>query len=358
MANLVLESLDIRPDVQKKAEISAFIKGSDITSRYRDLRCVTAVLQVTLRSPLNTCSLSLPRNLKLSELWELAFRLSKGLHAHFELQHCNARLAHSEDTMKLIINTDHPIFITPFDPVSSSGHISLHEDLCLVKVYDSSFERLVMSYWESKKTTHSLSSAVFRYYRAKFSIAPTSAVGKPVHFSNNLYCVGDGYFTSTTLDKPWEPLSNFFNHDNCIGSLSEEDCINPAEENPNSQKYRGPQHASFASGQSGPLVFKLALRRPKRSAMDRTRALTRLDVLKQMFDAFINGMLAYNLQTHIGLVTIGSKASVSQGITGAVENFRHKLSGMVASGDAALWDSESASIISLSAHICGLGNYA
>jgi NADH:ubiquinone oxidoreductase subunit 4 (subunit M) len=60
--------------------------------------------------------------------------------------------------------------------------------------------------------------------------------------------------------------------------------------------------------------------------------------LKQMFDAFINRLLAYSLQTHIGLMTFGIKASVSQGITDAVENFRHNLNNMAAAGDTAIWD--------------------
>jgi hypothetical protein len=90
LTNIVLESLDLRLDVQKrekKAEISAFPRGSDITSRYRNLGGVAAVLQVTLKSPLNTWSLSMPHNLKLSELWEIAYLFSKGRYAHFELQH-------------------------------------------------------------------------------------------------------------------------------------------------------------------------------------------------------------------------------------------------------------------------------
>jgi hypothetical protein len=69
--------------------------------------------------------------------------------------------------------------------------------------------------------------------------------------------------------------------------------------------------------------------------------LSRLDVLKQMFDAFINQILAYGFQTHIGLVTFGTKAVVSQKITNAVENFRHKLNDMHDGGDTALWDSKS-----------------
>ena len=57
-----------------------------------------------------------------------------------------------------------------------------------------------------------------------------------------------------------------------------------------------------------------------------------------MFDAFVNRLLAYNYQTHMGLITFQSSATVTQKITHAIENFRHKVNGMNAHGDTALWD--------------------
>jgi uncharacterized protein YegL len=74
-----------------------------------------------------------------------------------------------------------------------------------------------------------------------------------------------------------------------------------------------------------------------------------------MFDAFVNRLLAYNFQTHmgnaklispkmnnltslLGLITFSSTAKVSQNITHAVENFRYKVNDMKALGDTALWD--------------------
>jgi len=57
-----------------------------------------------------------------------------------------------------------------------------------------------------------------------------------------------------------------------------------------------------------------------------------------MFNAFVNRLLAYNYQTHMGLITFQSSATVSQKITHAIENFRHKVDGMKANGDTALWD--------------------
>ena len=58
-----------------------------------------------------------------------------------------------------------------------------------------------------------------------------------------------------------------------------------------------------------------------------------------MFDAYVNRLLAYNFQTHLGLVTSSNKSSLSQKIMNAVEQFRHKLNKVKASGDTAIWDS-------------------
>ena len=67
--------------------------------------------------------------------------------------------------------------------------------------------------------------------------------------------------------------------------------------------------------------------------------LTRLDVLKQMFEALINRILAYNYRTHVGLITVSSKPAVSMGISHVLENLRRATVNMKANGDTALWDS-------------------
>lgn len=76
----------------------------------------------------------------------------------------------------------------------------------------------------------------------------------------------------------------------------------------------------------------------KASRQNRERRLSRLDVLKQMFEAMINRMVAYSYKTHVGLVTFDSTAKVSQSITHVIENFRRSVENMHASGDTALWD--------------------
>ena len=54
--------------------------------------------------------------------------------------------------------------------------------------------------------------------------------------------------------------------------------------------------------------------------------------------ATINRMLAYNYQTHSGLITFASAPKVAMSISHVLENFRRSTQDMVAEGDTALWD--------------------
>ncbi|KAH7087509.1 hypothetical protein FB567DRAFT_346883 [Paraphoma chrysanthemicola] len=340
LTNLVLNSLDLRSNTQKKGEIAAWISGSDITSRYKNLRGDSGMLRVSIKSPLNTWSLLLPRNLKQQELWELSFRLTKGRYTQFELQHRNSRLAPSQQSIGASVNTDHPVFITPLETTPSSARNDATEELCLVKVYhDSSYDRVIASFWEPKKTTRSLASVVFRYYRQKFMMNNSTTVDKPFAFWTGLRNIGDNHLRGTVLDGPWQPLSRFFTRSSATGSLKDESCVDMGDEADDDMEDDSSDQGFTVGTSDRPLVFKVALGRPSQSAAKRTTTLSRLDVLKQMFDAFINRLLAYNFQTHIGLITFGTTASVSQDITNAVENFRHQLNNMSAKGDTAVWDS-------------------
>jgi len=316
--------------MQKKEEITAFLNGSDIISRYNSLRWDSNLLRVSLKSPLDTWSLLLPRNLKLKELREIAFRLTKGRYSNFELQHRNARLPSSATIIGSAVSPDHTVFITPEASKTMSRGSYGTEELCLVKVFDRTFHKIVVSFWEPKMSTRSVGSLVFRYYRAKFTANPTTAVEDAFVLWTGICDVGDGQLNGSVIKGYWGRLSEYFNLTHATGTLTDDSCVDKKDEN-------GASHRSLGGTQ--PLVLKVALAGPPGSSKRERNQLSRLDVLKQMFDAFINRLLAYNFQTHIGLVTFGTKASVSQGITNAVEDFRHKLNNMVPSGDTAIWDS-------------------
>ncbi|KAF2824079.1 hypothetical protein CC86DRAFT_421855 [Ophiobolus disseminans] len=330
LTNLVLSSLDLRPNVAKKEEVAMFLNGSDIISKYKSLRGNTHLMRVVLKSPINTWSLMLPRNLTLYELQEMAFRLTKWRHSDFELQHRNVRLPSTTAALGSLLNQDHTVFVTPLGGKATSIGSHGAEELCLVKVFDKTFDQIVVSFWEPKNSTRSVGSTVFRYYRAKFTANPTTAVEDSLVLWTQLRDVGDGQLNGTVIEGPWERLSQYLNATCATGTLTDESCVDKMDET---------TRVSNSTGSARTLVLKVALGRPPTNSRRERNQLSRLDVLKQMFDAFINRLLAYNFKTHVGLITFGTKASVSQGITNAVENFRHKLNSMAPSGDTAIWDS-------------------
>jgi hypothetical protein len=139
-----------------------------------------------------------------------------------------------------------------------------------------------------------------------------------------MYNIGDGDHSGQTVEH-WNRLSGLLNSEIATGSIHEE----PFSDD------RPPAHIRRGIA-TDTLVLKLGLGGPPSRSAHERKTLSRLDVLKQMFDAFINRLLAYNLQTHVGLVTFGTSASLSQGITHAVEDFRHHLNNMRATGDTAV----------------------
>ena len=277
-----------------------------------------------------------PYNLKAIDLWEIAFRLTKGRYTSYELQHRNARVQATQEPITDIINTAYEVFITPLEPTVSNDSSDV-EELCLVKVYGyPNYQDSVVSFWLPKHTTNSVASTVFRYYRQRFMDRPTCRVEQPFVFWTGIRHTGDGYNTGTTVKAHWKPISRFFNYHSSTGKLEQESMVDDPLNNDDSNDVN---REATAHGNL-PLVLKICLGKQPRNHTSKYRnTLSRLDILKQMFDAYVNRLLAYSFRTHLGLVTFSTKPSVSQKITHAVEDFRHKLNNMTAAGDTAIWDS-------------------
>ncbi|KAF2996796.1 hypothetical protein E8E13_000636 [Curvularia kusanoi] len=306
LTNLPLVSLDPRADAQTKQKIDAFIKGADLytAQNFKEMQVVT------MKYPLGSCTLRLPFTLTLARLHKLAFRLTKGRYTNFELRHKNAVT----------------FSITPLDSISPSD--AKPGEMCLIKVYAAWDDNSpICSYWEPRSVTKTLDSVIFRFNRQRFSAWSARDVIVPPVIWHNLYFTGDGHSRGTTT-MHWNPLNTLLSAQFATGSVNEERMIDD----------RSPAQ-SHRHSTSGPLVLKLRLGPKPSQSLKSHKTLSRLDVLKQMFDAFINRLLAYNFQTHVGLVTFSTTASVSQNITHAVENFRHQLNNTEAEGDTAIWDS-------------------
>ncbi len=126
-------------------------------------------------------------------------------------------------------------------------------------------------------------------------------------------------------------LSSFLNRYNATGVLKDEKVFDGDSDSEDIEMRD--------QDSTPPLVLKLWISgQPSESGGSKKRNLSRLDVLKTMFDAFVNRLLAYNFRTHMGLITFESSPKVSQNMTHAVENFRQKVNHMKPGGDTALWD--------------------
>jgi hypothetical protein len=109
-------------------------------------------------------------------------------------------------------------------------------------------------------------------------------VEDPFVIWHNIYSIGDGHNRGNTAVH-WEALSQLFNPQNATGSMSTDLMIDNSDFS---------NDTILARTATQPLVLKLSLgSEPLPDARQRT-TLSRLDVLKQMFDAFVNRMLAYS----------------------------------------------------------------
>ena len=325
--------------MQKKEQIETYLNASDILAKYAQPSNRSGVslhtTRIAFRSPLETRSIDVPHNLKAMDLWEIAFRLTKGRFTSYELQHRNTRVQATQEPITELINTAYEVFITPLEPTVSNNSSDI-EELCLVKVYcHTNYQDCVVSYWLPKQTTNSVSSTLFRYYRQRFMKQSTYQVEQPYVFWTGLRNAGDGQHRGRTVDNHWKPISRFFNTSSSTGKLEKEGMVDDTLADDSDDINRG----ASADGNL-PLILKIALgKQPRHRNSSIRNTLSRLDVLKQMFDAYVNRLLAYNFRTHLGLVTFSTKPSISQKISHAVENFRHKLNDMTAGGDTAIWDS-------------------
>jgi hypothetical protein len=223
LTNLVLVNNDLRPNVQLKEAVEAYFSCSDILSRPQTV-ANPKLMHVTFRSPLLTQSFNLPQDLKLRDLWEIAFRLTKGCYLDdYELQHQDARVPTSQDiTVRDVIHVNHEIFVTPLHATATTSPNANQatEELCLVKVYGRSYSKPEVSYWETMSTTKVSGSTVFGYYRQRFTLNPSTTVEEPFIFWLKLRHAGNNHKVVEHVKKHWASISRYFNAEYATGSLS------------------------------------------------------------------------------------------------------------------------------------------
>jgi Mg-chelatase subunit ChlD len=63
-----------------------------------------------------------------------------------------------------------------------------------------------------------------------------------------------------------------------------------------------------------------------------------MQVVKQIFDIFINRTIAYDYAHHIGLITFATTAREVQGIGAVINRLRDAVANITPCGNTALWD--------------------
>ena len=318
--NFILESMELTPNHRVKQSVDLWREGKDI--HLGNYGPSDDLIRVHFLSPLDTFVNRVLSNITLQDLYHQALRATKGRYRTFLLQHHNTILLPSSELARDYLPQRSTITVTPFEQgnvndLSNSGH----EDLYLIKVYNKSYKKMEFSYWESKANSKTLASIVFRYYRHYANVHRRLDTTVLSRIRTDIWHKGDEEYRGTTHDH-WESLLELLNSTKERGQLIDEPI------------YKQERNESHNSNQS--LVLKVLLRRQWKKRVP--RLLSRLDVLKQMFGAFIDRILAYGYQTHMGLVTFRSEPSLTQEITHAIENFRHELNNCKASGDTSLWD--------------------
>jgi hypothetical protein len=224
--------------------------------------------------------------------------MSKGRYSSFVLNHRNTLLIPSAEAAMPHISPVDTIVVTPIDAgVRWTAH-GANENMCLVKIY-LGYDNAVLSYWEPKATTKTLASVIFRYYRHSFRHKPWQAADESYTSWTDLTHSGDENYRGCTR-RHWEQLCLYFTREHATGLLDNEPVYTKED--------TGTQHPPIHHGMQ-PLVFKLTLGGAPSLANHKT--LTRIGVLKQTFDAYINRLLAHGYQTHLGLITFRSTTSLT-----------------------------------------------
>ncbi|KAK4500447.1 hypothetical protein PRZ48_008636 [Zasmidium cellare] len=322
-------SLEANEDVSQA--VAHWIEGRELVVDSRSTFAANGFPPVTLTfsSRIGQFQRKVSSSLTMQQLYQLVFRGLKARHLVFELAKGSTTLRPSHATVAsrgLRDGDEIVVRLADDDALAVSGSgastSSTSNDHVLVKVYD--YSRILCSYWVPRSTTKTMNSILWRFWRAHFKKYSALPRGEKVVWTD-LRNTGDNFMVGTPyLDPGQQQLSRFLTPLYCFGKLEDEKVYREVNEE------AGPHH--------GPLVLKVKIQdwQPEKNRED--SRLSRLDVLKQMFDALINRLIAYSFKTHVGLVTFDSDCRLHMAPSPTLENFRRATSAMVARGDTKLWD--------------------
>lgn len=263
-------------------------------------------------------------DITIEDLHRLAFRGFKGRHNIFQLAIDNgnrAILPSSQSASSVGIRNGDTITVRIADEddvVSAESSQARQLERALVKVYRKN-DAMSFAFWADRYTSQTVAGILWKHRRHSYETLG-SLPSEDLQVWTSMSDSGDGFSNGTPCQDSEAKLSRFFNRTHCFGHLQEESVFIGAH----------------PPSTTGPLVLKVQLNGIHRPST-RVR-LSRMDVLKQLFEAIINRVQGYGFNTHVGLVTFASEAAVSMPISRVIENFRRATSDMHAKGDTALWD--------------------
>ncbi|KAH7330116.1 hypothetical protein BKA65DRAFT_51346 [Rhexocercosporidium sp. MPI-PUGE-AT-0058] len=346
LTGLILENTELRSNGELSIRIKHWIGGEDVIGAIGETGPATrsgtssnGTITVRFFSRLGDFTRVVPKTMSVSDLYKVAFRGLKGRHPKFQMHCKNVFLAPSNSNLSSANILNNSIIHINAPEESSSANLSStdeFEELCLIKIYQS-VGQMLFSYWIPKKTTNTFASVIFKYWRFQAKNIGTLWYASKIVAWTGLSSSGDNHLSGNPQDN-WNHLSQYLNSQHATGKLCEErifgtdgpETTEDKDEDGNADLEMGDQRLPT------PLVLKLWMGGQR--SEKKGKNLSRLDVLKNMFEAFSNRLLAYGFNTHLGLISFQSSAAISQPITHAIENFRHKVNAIRAHGDTALWD--------------------
>lgn len=296
------------------------VSDTEPVSRPAQKRSIT----VRFNGNLGSFDRTVAADVSTEDLYKLAFRGFKGRHNIFQLavDSGNRALfpsAQSASSVGIRNGDAITVRIADEDDIVSAESIqpgSLERVLIKVYLNNSTME---FAFWVDRYTTQTVAGILWKYRRHAYETCGSLPI-EGLQVWTGMSDSGDGFSNGSPCESYEGKLARFLNRSHCFGHLQDESVFIGAH----------------PPSTTGPLVLKVQLNgihRPSKRVK-----LSRMDVLKQLFEATINRLQGYGFNTHVGLVTFASEATVSMPISHVIENFRRATSNMHAKGDTALWD--------------------
>lgn len=351
LTGLPLNDTTLRHDQTLHDDVKRWTSGEDIIAAaspaHKRTRRSTSDALLTIRfvTPTGSFTRHIPNTLTAAALHRITFRGMRGVHSAFSISHRGNLIAPSTDRVtRLGLNQDSELVV---HTVAANDEENV-EDMCLVKVYSNSEAHESCAYWVSRHTSATVVSILFKHWRANQHNYLHNDPDRQVW--SRLSHEGDGRNVGRR-NEYWDKLTTMFGDIQPTTLVQYEPLIPEGTDMDGGQLLVDHWHNSDDSlSEDLSLVYKnyrvlkvvlyhyISPEEIEEQARRKLRMFTRMAVAKQVFNAFINRLIAYNFPTTVGLVTFGFRALISQPMTDVVENFRSAVDKINTGGDTALWD--------------------